>query len=1342
MPKQISYLEETDININDDILTRKEFQLYKPVEDSTNIIPRFLIKNAVEKGNYLNLSSNQLFVRNYLNPNTKYSRLLIKWETGVGKTAGALSIALNFINYYQKQDEYLSGDLSIGSVFILGFTQQIFKDELLKYPEFGFISRDELEKLTKIKKQAYLGNIANIEYLKKFNTMLKKRLYSRKGNGFFKFMGYKELTNHLFIGGDEEFNLHSLSDTEILNLTNSGKILLNQELLNSFANSLLICDEIHNLYNSNEKNNWGAAIQTILNYHRSCRAVFLSATPLNNSPTEIVDLLNLLLPREYYKSIEKSDLFDKNDNLLKEKEEDLKKYFIGRISYIRNRNPKLMAVRNLVGESIPGVDYLKFIRCPMSDFHYKTYKKEFESRENLGLEGQYLADFAIPDPQFKLPFKEVGIFKSRDIIEKLNDASQQWKYSVGISYNSKKNIISGTVLKKDTLGAISMKYKMMLDDILNNITNQNGKMFIYHNNIHVSGTLFIQEILYQNGIIGEFDNSADNTLCALCGKARKFHGKDQLIRNIQLESQSDSKSGGDEDSLINKIKEIAFPVGKGYILQLGSFNDLINEKNDEEQSLILGKIITNPIMIEISKQDTDNIKLLSNVKNLKSFIKNEYIYFFSQKEFPYLQSDDDMFSYLQLMISSIKRKSGGARLAQKNKQKTQQNNDDDTSKYISTPISESHIYKPVRFVIVHSKLDKKQMTQSLEKFNHVNNIDGTNFMIIIGSKIIKESHTMNSVRHIMVMSRPDNISTLIQIIGRAVRLGSHSLLHISQRNVSIKIFTSKLPGGELSFEEIKYKEKVEMYKIIQKIEKLMHENAIDAHFNYDTIWVESKENKDYQLTILPYARPNFHSKFTLDELNLSTFNAFYAKDEVEQIMYIIKRLFIEYSSAWKYSDLLCAVKSPPFHVEINTKIISEKLFTIALNNLIFNNSVNYTEPKLNKLNNAISQANLMDKVRNPDDKIFIENNGVPMVLTHIGDFYLMTPFINEEIIDNVEVLYRDIKPASTMLMNITEYLRYDMNSNYIEKKLKFIKKWETISINHLELAVCDFGPKFHQELIEEIIEYIFRVWTDPKIIKNEHHNFYIKMIYYYDLQKLIAWADTVNDSIRKKYTSFIQPVSTKLITKGLLKEMEEFKEINESSGFINLLISSINKNDKYWISTGMIKDYENKLKITNLLFNGLYKKSSTFKKINASLLPVGHFFKKIPRFYIPNEGWKDDPTYLDIDKTIKENPIIIGYDSRSKTGLSVKFKLRSPAQNIKQHKDSRLIEKGAICSTKSKNFLKDIAKKLDIDLKDVSFNVENLCQQIRTKLIYNELKGRISGKPLRWFYFIYENYEI
>ena len=134
---------------------------------------------------------------------------------------------------------------------------------------------------------------------------------------------------------------------------------------------------------------------------------------------------------------------------------------------------------------------------------------------------------------------------------------------------------------------------------------------------------------------------------------------------------------------------------------------------------------------------------------------------------------------------------------------------------------------------------------------------------------------------------------------------------------------------------------------------------------------------------------------------------------------------------------------------------------------------------------------------------------------------------------------------------------------------------------------------------------------------------------------------------------------------------------------------------------------------------------------------MGHFLNYIPKFYLPSTGWTESPEYLETNETFVENNVIIGYDERTKTGVNVKFKVRTPIQNIKQFKDSRLIEKGTVCISKSKVYLKEIAKKLDIKLKG-KINIVKLCNDIRTKLIYLELKERTAKTKKKWFYFIYE----
>ena len=128
-----------------------------------------------------------------------------------------------------------------------------------------------------------------------------------------------------------------MRESDILKALNEKKIKFNIELLESFKNSLLICDEIHNVYNSLYKNNWGIAIQSVLDYTPSLRAIFLSATPLNNNPTEIIDLMNLLVVSDTNEKFKKEDFFSdvKTGEIKSESLDKIKKFLKGKVSFIK-----------------------------------------------------------------------------------------------------------------------------------------------------------------------------------------------------------------------------------------------------------------------------------------------------------------------------------------------------------------------------------------------------------------------------------------------------------------------------------------------------------------------------------------------------------------------------------------------------------------------------------------------------------------------------------------------------------------------------------------------------------------------------------------------------------------------------------------------------------------------------------------------------------------------------------------------------------------------------------------------------------------------------------------------
>jgi len=323
---------------------------------------------------------------------------------------------------------------------------------------------------------------------------------------------------------------------------------------------------------------------------------------------------------------------------------------------------------------------------------------------------------------------------------------------------------------------------------------------------------------------------------------------------------------------------------------------------------------------------------------------------------------------------------------------------------------------------------------------------------------------------------------------------------------------------------------------------------------------------------------------------------------------------------------------------------------------------------------------------------------------------------NEDIFVDIDSVYRNIQTENVQNIDVLHYLQHE-SVNYTSKKTKFINKWKFTDLINLEPALCDFGIAFHITLAEEIIEYVFNIFTQSNKKKDQNHIFYLKMLYFYDLYQLIAWANMLDTTLDTKYAQYVTSVPMQLNNK-VAKDIESKQ-----------LISTLNRSNKEWISTGIQKEYNTNVNAAEKLFDTVYQKTKNPKKVLANLLPVGHYFNHIARFYLPT-GWYN---YTAIQKTIKENDIIIGMDQRSSTGIIIKFKLRSPMHHVTNYQDSRLVEKGVACNSKTKLELKRIAKSLDINITNIT-NTEDFCTQIRQRLIYLELKEKGKENPLKYFY--------
>jgi len=1237
----MAYLQQEDTSILTDLQKRKEFYHARTRDIGTNIIPNFALDEYKNKGYTLQLHNYQLFVSNFINPDTPYKRLLLKWDTGTGKSIGALSIAMNFIkiNYHKSQIKEPTG-----SVFIIGFNDTVFKNELLRFPQFGFISHSEKNRIIELNNLISRGLTSYRDTLSDLISKIKRRFSNRKKYGYFQFIGYKALVNRLFTTDINKLN-HKTED-QVFEMIKSGELNINQSFLNEFKNSLIICDEIHNVYNSMEKNNWGISLQVILNSTKDCRSIFMSATPINNKPNEIVDLINLLDPINKYK---KSDFFDKNDNIVKKSLSKLAKIVTGRVSYLRNVDPKYYPARYFVGETVPGITELKFIRCIMSPFHYSTYKKVYTGV--ISQDSKAINDMLFPNP--KDP-KGGGMYQSSIIKMNLMSASQSWKDKFGLRLEN--NMILGDITKLKNIRKYSTKYAKMIEDLHYGLKNDWGKTLIYHNIVHMTGVLFIEEILRNNGFIGEKDASISTTLCSLCGKPKHTH----------------KKFGGGMPGT-----------------RVGDFTYIEWGELDIKDPKVFDGIPT-PTVMTVKNSHKDFISQL---------MRNKFIQIGKYEQYS-LWSNSDMDA--KLVAKRLKSYYGNKK----------------TIIYGGS----AHAFKPARYIIVHSEIDRGIINYSIDRFNSINNMNGETFKILIGSRVIRESFNFKSVRRLFIMSRPDNIPTFIQIIGRARRNKSHIDLPIEKQTIHVHIYVHSMRDSKLlSHEEDKYKQKLKTYKVIQTIEKVLHQNAIDSLINRPKIVMGNVEDS---LAPIKFDPAITDKKYNMGSLNLFTFDAYHSLKEVSEIAIIIKRLFVQISPVWSYGDLWKVCRNPPFYTEIDTTLFEEDRFIVALSNLVkypsHSREVKHVEP----IHKTISRQIPIDMLFDPSEFLIIIPNGQKCIISQTGMYYILCPLdaYNEPILD-IESVFRLNRSGDKRKINLQSYLKNSRDEvDYESQKTIFRKKYQTAILSELESAVCDFTIEFHEKFIEDIISYIFNYWT--KVVpESTFHNFYIKMLYYYDILGIIIWAHTTKKSIKKLYEKYL--------------DKPNIKELGDE-GIINLLKSNISKRGEDWCPINTKNKFEQQLQSA---LKSMKNKNKNVSKVPANLLPIGYFLSDWPKFYSPETNkWNESHEYSMDNHGYIENNIIIGYDDRSKMGMHIRFKIRSPIQNITKFKDSRMIEKGSICKSKSKQYLIDVARKLKITLNDEKKpNVISICSLIRAKLIHNEIQERTKGSDIKWFYFFFES---
>lgn len=604
--------------------------------------------------------------------------------------------------------------------------------------------------------------------------------------------------------------------------------------------------------------------------------------------------------------------------------------------------------------------------------------------------------------------------------------------------------------------------------------------------------------------------------------------------------------------------------------------------------------------------------------------------------------------------------------------------------------------------MIYGEIKGPQIENKLYKFK-TDNINGYNCRILIGSQVIKQSYHFTEIQQLIIMSQPTSYSELIQIRGRAIRKDSHKNLPYEKQNVKIHILTISIPHkATLSIEEHKYMEKSNVYKTIQEIDKAIHEIAIDNYLFYDYV-------KDInELIAKPFKKTTLH----LHDINTSMYSAFYNDDEIDMIVIIIKQLFLFVSNIWEINELWNAVINPLFYVSIDTKNLEYNNFIIALSKLSASNMF---------INNTIFDITKMIYYNKDYYYLTIKNNYI--FLTKFNKIPAETVSFEEESIVNLnDVLITgdiDVEPWNNMkknkyTFNIQNLLYLDENVQMEKLEYEFYNDYNNVAVERMPISLEYYNISFHYNNIQKIILYFINIYI-YKVPKDSYYEFYTKCLIFYTKLDLIIYSDQIINT-------------------------------NEYSIYTKYVYSDKNTYETYDNPFLFSSQYRKKQKIIEENIN---KKSG---KVLDILVPVGHFLSvdktrlKYPIIYNLNtKTWIPLYDYFYNAESINENenPIIIGYYQIVPNYLDVKFKIRKPLQDIKKSTDNRLIEKGSICFTKTKEYLIELTKKLN--LKVDSNKNKLICDIIKDELIKRELESikdfykKKKNTKVKWFYFQFEN---
>jgi len=267
-----------------------------------------------------------------------------------------------------------------------------------------------------------------------------------------------------------------------------------------------------------------------------------------------------------------------------------------------------------------------------------------------------------------------------------------------------------------------------------------------------------------------------------------------------------------------------------------------------------------------------------------------------------------------------------------------------------------HAFKQAKYVLLTGRDDLTPNNKgSIELATRVENKDGGDVKIVIGSQVASEGIDLKFIREVLVFDSWFHLNKLEQVIGRGIRYCSHAALPKEMRNCTVLLLITTFPGDQKqeTIDMYQYRIGFEKASQIGKITRVMKQYAIDCNLNRDAVLLTGLDPIDVidgqgitrygeEINDVPFTnvcdwietcdyRCKPDVKVDPLEADDSTYDEYAARWRVHQIKLRLRKLF-ERQPFYRFDDLLhMLVDIPRVAVSsILTQLVGNRSFRIQV----------------------------------------------------------------------------------------------------------------------------------------------------------------------------------------------------------------------------------------------------------------------------------------------------------------------------------------------------------------------------------------------------------------------------